>query len=143
MIQNYFECQGERYNSGDTFYINWYGKYSKVPSVIEAKFVNCDTETKQYTFVPKDYLETSFPEELFFKCFRSKAYVSELRQPREPRKATLKEELSIDSLLIAWVWYIIIMAAGVLFFDRLMIWIFASLIFFSYRNNKLKERGYK
>jgi hypothetical protein len=38
---------------------------------------------------------------------------------------------------IGWVWYIIIMVVGTIFNDRLMIWIFASLIFFGWKNGFL------
>lgn len=143
MKRDYFEYNGERYNSGDTFYINWYTTYSSNPNIIKAKFLYYDTETKRYHFKPEYYSETSRPTELFFTLFRSKIYMTEQNKQNESYKATFKDELSIDGLLIAWVWYIFIMAVGIIFYDRWLIWIFASLIFFVYRNNKLKERGYK
>ena len=56
---------------------------------------------------------------------------------------TFSDELNIDGLLIAWIWYVFIMVVGSIFYDRIGIWIITSVIFFSYRNKKLKEAGYK
>lgn len=56
---------------------------------------------------------------------------------------TFIDELYIDGLFVAWVWYIFIMAAATILKDRIGIWIFASIVFFCYRNKKLKERGHK
>lgn len=59
------------------------------------------------------------------------------------RAPTLKEELVDDNLLIAWIWYIFIMAVAIIFKDRIGIWILASYVFFKYRRKKLRERGFK
>ena len=53
------------------------------------------------------------------------------------------DELRIDALCIAWVWYIFIMVIGTIFYDRLMIWGFATFVFGLYRDEKLKEAGLK
>ena len=143
MKQDYFVCQGETYRSGDMFYIYYYGPYSSVPSIKAARFIEYDTETKHYSFWLNERGESSLREDLFLKCFRSKAYMAELNKPREPHKATFKDECNIDMLLIAWVWYIVIMVVGVIFYGRLVIWAVASYIFFDYRKRKLKERGFK
>jgi hypothetical protein len=60
-----------------------------------------------------------------------------------PKQRTLKDELNIDGLLIAWIWYIFIMVIGTIFKGNIAIWIFTSIIFFNYRNKKLREAGYK
>ena len=59
------------------------------------------------------------------------------------RPATITDELNIDGLFIAWVWYIFIMLIATIFYDRVGIWFFATVIFFNYRNKKLKEAGFK
>lgn len=41
---------------------------------------------------------------------------------------------SEDDIFIGWVWYIVIMLVGTIFRDRLTIWVFASLIFFTWKN---------
>ena len=35
---------------------------------------------------------------------------------------------------VAWIWYIVIMAVAIIFKDRLMIWAFASAVFFLWKN---------
>lgn len=146
MKQEYFELQGEKYNSGDTFYILWYGKYSTTPNICKAKFLWYDTETELY-HIKIDGRDSVISQNIFGKWFRSKAYMDEQKyiaqKRKEPRQATMSDEIRIDSLLIAWVWYVIIMAIGVLFYDRIAIWIIASIIFFRYRRNKLREAGFK
>lgn len=52
-------------------------------------------------------------------------------------------ELRIDVLFLAWICYIITMVIAIIFKDCIGIWCLASYIFFSYRNKKLKEAGYK
>ena len=42
-----------------------------------------------------------------------------------------------DDMFIGWVWYIVIMLVGVIFKDRLMIWIFATAVFFLWKNGYL------
>jgi hypothetical protein len=39
-----------------------------------------------------------------------------------------------DAIFIGWVWYIIIMIVGIIFKECVMIWVFASLIFFAWKN---------
>ena len=41
---------------------------------------------------------------------------------------------SEDDIFVGWVWYIVIMLVGTIFNDRLTIWVFASLIFFTWKN---------
>jgi hypothetical protein len=62
---------------------------------------------------------------------------------QENKKHTLTEELSVEGLFIAWIWYIFIMVVAIIFNARIGIWLLASIIFFNYRNKKLKEAGFK
>ena len=41
---------------------------------------------------------------------------------------------SYDSIFVGWVWYIAIMLVGVIFKGRLLIWVFATLVFFAWKN---------
>ena len=66
-----------------------------------------------------------------------------MRIEKYNRKPTFKEQMDIPGLCLAFVWYIIVMFVAVIFNDRVGIWLIASLIFFSYRNNKLRKAGYK
>mgnify|MGYP003292042507 CR=1 FL=1 len=55
----------------------------------------------------------------------------------------LDKTVNIDGLFIAWIWYIAIMLILFIFYDRLVGWIAVSIIFFNYRNKKLREAGFK
>ena len=44
---------------------------------------------------------------------------------------------SEGDLFVGWVWYIVIMLVGLIFKGRLMIWVFASVIFFLWKNGFL------
>ena len=59
------------------------------------------------------------------------------------KKATFKDELNIDGMFIAWLWYVFIMLIATIFKDNIIIWTLTSLIFFHYRKTKLKEAGYQ
>lgn len=42
-----------------------------------------------------------------------------------------------NEIFLGWVWYIVIMLIGVIFNDRWLIWIFATVIFFLWKNGYL------
>ena len=41
---------------------------------------------------------------------------------------------------IGWIWYIIIMIVGAIFNDRFLIWIMTTIIFFLWKNGKLRGK---
>jgi len=59
----------------------------------------------------------------------------------EPQQNNTQERIlpSIDDIFIGWVWYIVIMAVGIIFKDRWLIWIFATIIFFTWKNGGIKK----
>ena len=61
----------------------------------------------------------------------------------ESNQLTFAKELAIDGMLIAWLWYIVLMAVTLIFNGFIFYWAFISLCFFIYRQGKLKEEGYK
>ncbi len=144
MKQNYIIYNGKRYNSGDTIHILWYAHGYKNLEKRTGVFIDCDEEKDEYRFMVGD-IEHCFNKKMFFNTIidESRQNVDNSTQKREPRKATMEEELSIDGMLLAWVWYIFIMCIAVIFYDCIGIWILASVVFFSYRRRKLNERGYK
>lgn len=145
MRQNYFVYNGKRYNSGTIVVIAWCNNITYTVSKTRATFICYNTESKEYTveIYGNQYV---YAEDRFFKVLH---YVVDANAEtnrnirKEPKSHTFADELNIDGLLIAWIWYVFIMAVGVIFYDRIGIWILASVIFFSYRNKKLKEAGYK
>lgn len=145
MKQNYFIYKNERYNAEDMITISFFDCKVGRSYNVKAKFLYYDTELKEYhiEIYGKEYV---YEEGHFYRNLCTMA------NPRAPAASTSKEnikeykfsdELNIDGLLIAWIWYVFIMAVGIIFYDRIGIWILASIIFFNYRNKKLKEAGYK
>lgn len=55
-----------------------------------------------------------------------------IEPPKKPVKGgPLPSE---DAIFVGWAWYIIIMAVGLIFNDRWLIWFWATLIFFNWKN---------
>ena len=61
----------------------------------------------------------------------------------ENRKLTFSKELKLDGMAYAWIWYIFLMGITTIFVGNIYYWIVISVIFFSYRERKIKEGGYK
>lgn len=144
MKQNYFIYNGRQYNSGTVIVIRWFSYLSRSVCDTNAKFLYFDTDTNRYSveIYGKTYEYTT---EEFYRDFR-RIYVKQnnvTKMQVEPKEHTFSDELNIDGLLIAWIWYVFVMAVAVIFYDRIGIWIVASIMFFNYRNRKLKEAGYK
>ena len=45
----------------------------------------------------------------------------------------------MEDVFVGWMWYIAIMAVGIIFKDRWLIWIFATIIFFAWKNGGMKK----
>ena len=58
------------------------------------------------------------------------------------RKKVVPKDSEILKLSIGWIWYIIIMAILTIFNDRIIGWIAASVIFFSWRRKVKEEESY-
>ena len=143
MKQNYVIFKGKRYNSGDTMDILWYTNGYKSAYPYTGTFLDCDEEKDEYRFVV-DGIIYCYNKVRFNRIIRKDTPIQELSNgKREPKKATFQEELNIDGLLIAWIWYVFIMAVATIFKGAICIWVIVSYIFFNYRKTKLKEAGYK
>ena len=146
MIQNYFVYNDKRYDAGTIIILSRFDIYSRKVCNTKAKFLWYDSESKKYSveIYGKEYI---YEEELFNENFiridEPNKTVTTMQNKTTAKSYTFSDELNIDGLLIAWIWYIFIMAVGVIFYARIGIWILASVIFFDYRNKKLKEAGYK
>jgi hypothetical protein len=142
--QNYFVYNGNRYYSGDKLVFRRFSKVSRCLCDVNVVFLYYDTDDCKY------YIETygeshGYTSEDFYKNIKS-VYTDRVEVVETQNKSTdhtFLNELNIDSLFIAWAWYIFIMVVGTIFYDRIGIWVFASVLFFNYRNKKLKEEGYK
>ncbi len=106
-------------------------------------FLDCDEEKDEYRFIV-DGVTYCYNRIWFWQMVRdTSVQTNNVNHTRANKKRTFKDELSIDGLLLAWIWYVLIMGVAVIFNDRIGIWALASIIFFDYRNKKLKDAGYK
>lgn len=144
MRQEYFTHNNIRYDSGSIIILSRFDYLSRRVCNTKATFLYYDTETNEYCVdvygKQERYSTTRFYED-FVGPYQHQVQTS--NQNDACKQYTFADELNIDGLIIAWIWYVFIMAIGVIFYDRISIWIVASIIFFNYRNKKLKEAGYK
>ena len=59
----------------------------------------------------------------------------------QPREGRIKDS-KIPKLAIGWIWYIFIMFVAIIFNSSIVIWIVASIVFFSWRRKVIKKEGY-
>lgn len=145
MKQNYFVYNGKRHEEGTIIILSRFDIYSKMVCETKAKFLYYDTETNEYIveIYGKEYkYDTKYFNNSFVRIYDPNVKYTNVKN--QPEKSySFSDELNIDGLLIAWIWYVFIMVVGIIFYERIGIWILASVIFFNYRNKKLKEAGYK
>lgn len=145
MIENYFIYNGIKYYSGTIIKIKRFGNAK------EAVFLGYNKNINQYmvrfdTNNTVFYRSDAFNKDIVEITNRSNKSFIDWAQREDERlhpKLTASREVSIDGMMLAWIWYVLIMLVAVIFNDRIRIWTFASIVFFSYRNKKLKERGFK
>ena len=156
MKQGYFIYNGIQYNEGTRLIMTDRRSLNKTNSL--ATFNGFDTDTGKY-HISICCRDEELSQEEFDKLYQGvwdgcyglikptpesiPKHKLTIQQCPPQKKFTFQDELSIDGLLIAWIWYVFIMAVAVIFYDRIGIWILTSIVFFSYRNKKLKEAGYK
>ena len=139
MKQDYFVYNDRRYNAGDLIPFMFFdGKVGRSYRT-QVKFLYYNTDTKEY-FIEVYGQEYNYTENMFYRNICNPVVHS---THNVKSKFTFSDELNIDSLLMAWIWYVFIMVVATIFYDRIAIWILASIVFFNYRNKKLKEAGYK
>ena len=136
-VEYFIRYQGKCYDVGTRlrFYDRCFGRKSSYTCTgIIARFVEniCviqGDDGKVYTI----YTTLQTPT-------RDNEFVAEIIKPvyyvEKPQKSTRRCPPAWD-VEIGWVWYIIIMVIGAIFNARLAIWIFASLIFFGWKNGFL------
>lgn len=134
-IEYCIKYQGQCYDVGTRlkFYRSGIMWTDPIAGTVE-KFVN------SYVFIKGDdghlYEFSIIRQESFEKI------IVEIIEPvyyQEPAKVTKHKEAvpPEEDIFIGWVWYIIIMLVGVIFKDRLSIWITATVIFFLWKNGKI------
>lgn len=151
MIRNYFEYNGNKYYSGTGLYVK---PIQLQPSWVDKQkvtFLGYNDEARLFAVLTEDMKTYWYPDAKFNNIFiglsgennyKHQNWVQE-KNGMLNSKATFSDELNIDGMLIAWMWYIFIMLVSIIFKECIGVWIFASVVFFNYRKKKLKERGYK
>lgn len=150
MRTNYFIYKGKRYEYGTIVKLQY-------RDITEAIFIVCDPEEDYYMFAFKNenckdgyyncrYTKRDLQDqmiEITDKIDTNYIECNPLQSVREINTLTFKEELSIDGIFIAWIWYIVLMAITLIFNEFYLYWIVISVCFFAYRSKKIKEEGYK
>lgn len=154
MFQGYFVYNGNVYPSGTIVKIQL--KNDVLKTVTEEKMIFCsisgnniygcrEIAIKRVHFFSEDQFFASLIEvtEQIDSSFTDAEKQKQIRLDKYNKKPTFKEQMNVDGLGLAWVWYIFIMTVAIIFNDRVGIWLLASVIFFNYRRKKLREEGYK
>ena len=156
MKRDYFVYNGITYQTGTALIVTNLMSTNHTNSLATFEFFDTNTEEYQISICGRTerYSQKRFDEiykGVWDGCYGVIKPIPESMPkhlqttPAKPKGKswTFQDELNIDGLLIAWIWYVFIMAVATIFYDRIGIWILASIIFFSYRKKKLKEAGYK
>jgi hypothetical protein len=147
MKQNYFIYKGDKCYSGTTIEINKYDPIFNKNNKINAIFSHITGDNKYVVKVNNNVFV--YTENDFFKILISVINKIEAKNEayeisnEKDKKHKFSDELNIEGMLIAWIWYIFIMLISIIFNGRMIIWVVASIIFFNYRNNKLRKAGIK
>lgn len=145
MKQNYFVYNNKAYYSGTIVVMSGFDCVMQTNKQTEMTF--CYYLSEYNTYVCKtnnayfNYKSNNFYAKLLSVTNKTDVeYVNFclLQEKLKNKPMTFVDELNIDGMFIAWIWYVLIMGAAVIFKDMLSIWICASIIFFSYRAKKLK-----
>lgn len=135
---NYFIVDGKKYYTGTVFKTKHYG---------DAAFVCAydlrGTQYMNHVYVIYKLVSTGgerwTPAEMFqneFVCITG-AVDNEAKMPQTKH---LKDS-QIDGLALGWLWYIFLMAIATIFKANIGLWILISVVFFTWRHNKIQEEG--
>lgn len=146
-----FEYNGKMYGAGTIITMKFYN--SGLNRIEEKKVPFCYRTTMRDVYeiqLPNGCIQGLLKQEFYDRIISVDDAVdtnvlqqTQVQIARENKKPTFKDELNIDGLFIAWMWYIFIMAVATIFRARIGIWVLASIVFFNYRKRKLREAGFK
>lgn len=132
MKQNYFVVDNKRYDTGTVFIVYHNG------NEVEASFLYYDTEYKKYAYKIKDCVW--YVDEKTFNLRFVSVTDKFNHSVSIPQTKTMKD-IEVDGLFIGWVWYIFLMIISTIFNDAIGLWILISIVFFSWRSDKIKKEG--
>ena len=132
--ENYITINGKRYYTGTVFIIDFLGKRQEASFVFRvvtdlSDVCLCKVGDKRW-FINTEQLKT------ILVSIADKIDTS----VHMPIEKTMQDRY-IDGLFIGWLWYIFLMGISVIFKDAIGLWVLISVIFFSWRNKKIKEEG--
>ena len=132
MQRNYIVVHGAKYYTGSVFIINFRKKMQRAVFVCyipETNKIRCKISGSFWFINANDFNNRLV--EITNEVDRS-VHMPIIRK---------KHDMEIDGLFLGWMWYVFLMAISTIFYDRIGLWIFISIVFFSWRAKKLKEEG--
>ena len=134
MYRNYFEYNGKKYYTGAVLLIHYRDKKNT-----EATFVCYDIDNSRFVLKVNNhklYAPDKWFWEVYFIDITNKIDTN-VRFPVKKRRP----ELEIDGMLNGWAWYIVLMLLSAFFKDAVGLWAFISLVFFTWRSDKINKEG--
>lgn len=135
--RNYFVYNGKQYYTGTIFIASEHDKQ------IDAIFICYNIDTENYIYKVKNKTIDGC------KCIaHEKYFYDHLVSVTDKVDNTIHmpvvkqfKDSQIDGLFLGWVWYIFLMIISVIFKNAIGLWILWSVVFFSWRHNKIKKEG--
>lgn len=136
-LRNYFEYNGKKYYTGTIFIMkvsNRLCEYTFVGYNVDYKALLCKSVNSQQVRSLIPIWESVLNKNLV--SITDKIDTS-VHSPVEKKM----KDTQIDGLFLGWMWYIFLMIISVIFKDAIGLWILWSVVFFTWRKNKIKKEG--
>lgn len=141
-VENFLRYKGSCYDVGTKlrFYYKDHGVLLGVKTGVIEKFINghiiiktddgfiCDSYSTIPNLYDFDKIIVEIIEPVYYKEEPKQIPTNNRNYPSE------------DSIFIGWILYVLIMLVGTIFKARLMIWIFATALFFLWKNGFMGKR---
>lgn len=130
---NFFVIDGKRYYTGTVFIAREMGKE------VEAVFVCTYFASHTYIVYKINGCQRMTPIQMFKDKFvRISGAVN--NETKMPQTKHLRDR-DIDGVALGWLWYVFLMAIATIFKEAIGLWILISVVFFSWRSNKIQKEG--
>lgn len=132
MKQNFFVVDEKKYYTGSIFVVKDMGQ------PVEAAFICYDSSCDRYFYKIKD-CRYSVRRKQFWQLFvyPTNRVDTNIHMPMIKKK----KDVEIEGLMLGWLLYISLMAISTIFKGAIILWILHSVVFFSWRAKRIKERG--
>jgi hypothetical protein len=144
-VKPYFEFKGVKYGIGTIVHIPRSLKLLNLPKeqlIVKAKFIGGakfifqDVQGYINLYEGSGHFSGNYAQ--YIKIIEPVYY--EEQEPTKPQNIFLQTESgswdAYNQVCMGLVWYILIMVIGAIFQDRLMIWAFATIVFFVWKSKK-------